>query len=109
MNNNSEESFGQLESHEFSAIVNLASNFKIFVRILAEQQAVQDLLEQMSNSEVRLAVSERALSLVHDPGQEGYEHPWDCALAAYLWLLAGAESEQAIVLVSNIAKALNCR
>ncbi len=42
-----EELFGLLESHEFSAIVNLASNFKTFVRILAAQKAVQDLGQEM--------------------------------------------------------------
>jgi hypothetical protein len=103
-----QELFTAMESHEFSAIVNLASDFKTFVRILASEKPVQDLAEEMREAKVRAAVSERALALVKDQGEEGYEHPWDSALAAYLWLLADKDPELAKVAAATIAQAPRC-
>ncbi len=57
---------------------------------------------------MRTAVRERALALVKDEGKEGYEHPWDCAIAAYIWLLARSDAEQAVVVAANIATARGC-
>jgi hypothetical protein len=103
-----EELFKILESHEFSAMVNLASDFRTFIRILGAQSAVQSLCEEMRNPDVRTAVHERALSLVQDEGEAGYEHPWDSALAAYLWLLCSTDAELATILAGKIAPSRGC-
>jgi hypothetical protein len=89
---NLDDLFQTIESHEFSALVNLASSFKTFLGILSAESPMKELAQQMHRPEVRTAVGERALALVTDVGEGGYEHPWDSALAAYLWLLADADA-----------------
>jgi hypothetical protein len=86
-----EDLFRTIESLEFSATLNLASNFATFVNILAQEKPVMHLAEEMQHSEVRLAVRNRVLALANDLGDERYEHPGDSALATYLWLLAGKD------------------
>jgi len=97
-----------VESQDFSALVNLASDLKTVVRILAAQPPVQALAEEMSDAKVRAALSERALTLAQHPGEGDLEHRWDAAIAAYLWLLAGKDSEQATLVAAKILAAPRC-
>jgi hypothetical protein len=100
--------FKVIESHEFAAIVNLASDWKTFARILGSEKAVQDLAGEMSDAGVWEAVCERVLALVPDHGEEGCEHPRDAALAAYLWLLAAKDAPLARSAAAKIAEAPRC-
>src|SRR5258707_1298080 len=96
--------FKALESHEFSALLNVASNFKTVARILGSEKTVQELVERMREASVREAVYERLLSLAKDQGAEDYEHPWDSALTTYLWLLANKDRCLATVAATTIAE-----
>jgi hypothetical protein len=100
--------FAAIESHEFSAAVNLASDFKTFLRILNSEQPVQDLSAQMTDPEVRAAVFQRALALVKDQSPAGIEHPWDSALAVYLSLLQGADPKLAGIAANAVAQTASC-
>jgi hypothetical protein len=100
--------FKVLESREFAAIVNLASDWKTFARILGSEKAVQDLAGEMSDAGVRAAVGERVLALLTDHGEEGCEYPWDASLAAYLWLLAARDVPLARNAAAKIAEAPRC-
>jgi hypothetical protein len=100
--------FPTIESHEFAATVNLASDFKTLVRILQAEQPVQALAGSLQDPNEREAVGARVLALVKDEGGEGYEHPQDAALAAYLWLLAGRDARLASVAAAAVAKAPRC-
>ena len=106
--NQLDELFKAIESHEFSAIVNLASDVKTFERILSSEIPLRELTQQMRNAEVRTAAYQRALALVADRGEEGHEHRWDSALAAYLWLLADTDVSLARLVATRVAAAPGC-
>jgi hypothetical protein len=103
-----DELFRTIESHDFSAIVNLASDFRTFLRILAAEKPVQDLAQQMRDPGGCEAVSQRILALAKDQGEEGLEHPWDSALAAYLWILANHGTQRAKVVAATISETPRC-
>jgi hypothetical protein len=103
-----EDLFKVIESHEFAAIMNLASDLKTFVRALGADASVQALAREMSVAGARAAVHDRILALVKDVGEEGYEHPWDSALAAYLWLLAERDAAQAKASALRISETPQC-
>jgi hypothetical protein len=82
-----------IEGHRFSAIVNLASDFRTFLTILEQQAAVQTLAESMRDAGVTLEVLRRVQELADSPIEADYEHPADGAMAAYLWLLSNQDTE----------------
>jgi hypothetical protein len=97
-----------IESHEFAAVLNLASDLRTFLRILGSEKAVQDLAAAMGKGEVRGAVAERILTLLKRPGDEGNEHPRDSALAAYLSLLSSTDTRLAKQVAEQIAAVPRC-
>jgi hypothetical protein len=88
------EAMEKIESPRFSALVNLASNLKTFLRIVADQPEIQALAEAMKSPEGIEKVAGRLATLAAQPGDEGQEDPADAALAAYLWLLSQRDQEQ---------------
>jgi hypothetical protein len=103
-----EDLFQTIESHEFSATVNLASNFRTFLHILGSEQPVQSLARQLDDPAAREAVYSRVFALLKDQGEEAYEHPWDSALAAYLWLLAEHDRDLAKAAAAKVLEAPRC-
>src|SRR5262249_17772083 len=89
------EAMARIEAPRFSAIVNLASDLRTFLRIVGAQPEIHVLAREMNTEGVRAAVLERIRALVAVPSEEGQEHPSDAALAAYLWLLANLEKQPA--------------
>lgn len=87
------EAMARIEGHAFAAMVNLASDFPTFLRILTSQPEVRTLAEEMKSERVTRDVVARLLELAGAPAAEGYEHPADAALAAYLWLLSATEHD----------------
>ena len=85
---NATEAMERIEGHAFSALVNLASDFPTFLRILTSQPEVQALAEEMKCERAMLDVLARIGELAAAPVDGEYEHPADSALAAYLWLLS---------------------
>ena len=106
--NGLEQLFRVIESHEFSAAANVASNFKTFIRALRSDSTVEQLGALLRDAPARVKVCDRALALADDTGEEGYEHPWDTALATYLWLLAGQDAALASVAAAKIVAAPRC-
>lgn len=103
-----EELFQVVESDRFSALVNLASSYKLFLRALAAQPEVGQLAQAMQTGETRKAVCDRALALAEAAGESGREHPADSALAAYLWLLSRADRPLAAAAAARVAKVPGC-
>jgi hypothetical protein len=100
--------FEAVESDRFSATVNLASDFKMFLRLLSSEKAVADLAAAVRGPAERAALSERVHALANERGEEGYEHPRDAALAAYLWVLSGADPRVAEVGAGEVATTPGC-
>jgi hypothetical protein len=100
--------FSAIESQEFAAVANLASDLKTFVRILRSEKAVGELAAQMGDISVAAAVAQRMAALALDAGDDAQEHPWDSALAAYLWLLAGSDPTRAKAAAGQLAAAPRC-
>jgi hypothetical protein len=85
---NSEEAMGAIESPQFCAYVNIASDFRTFMRVMPTRPGVKDLLAAMASPEILGQVFEKVLTLAEMQAEEGYEHPADSPMAAYLWLLS---------------------
>lgn len=81
-----------VESHEFAARVNVASDYGTFLRGIYSEGVLNNLRVFASSGEWR----ERLLTRVQDLADRGvdsrFENPWDVALTAYI-LVLNAESE----------------
>lgn len=106
--NTLDELFQALESDRFSALVNLASSYKLLLRALAAQPEVGLLGQAMQTAEAKKAVCDRAVALAGAAGEPGREHPGDSALAAYLWVLNRADRPLAAVAAERVAKVPGC-
>jgi hypothetical protein len=88
------EAMQQVESDRFSALTNLASNVKTFLRIAAAQPETDALLRILANTTLAVSqISGRALELSAASADPDHEHPADAALAVYLWLLGNHPHE----------------
>ena len=94
--------FEQIESDRFSALVNIASNYRTFCRALAAQPEIQKLATLMKSNETRQLVFQRVLELSARPSDQEFENPWDSALAAYIWLLASTDQALAKMAAAKI-------
>jgi hypothetical protein len=103
-----DEALNAVESLEFSAIVNVASTFKTFIRLLASQPATQELRELMKDAAVARQIVKRILVLCKTPCENGLEHPTDAALAAYLWLLSTTYPELATFSAAAVLQCDGC-
>lgn len=78
----------EIESHEFSAYLNVASDFKTLLRIAEKQEAVLDLLDELDFYEARQIILTRIIALSRIEIDPRYENPWDIPLTIYIWLLS---------------------
>src|SRR5262245_3446382 len=105
---NAAEAMDRIEGHTFSAMVNLASDLRTFLRILASQPEVQALAAGVESDRVMLDVFTRVVELAASPAEEGCEHPADSALAAYLWLLSAKDPEYSDIVAEAILGCGRC-
>ena len=105
---NATEAIERIEGHAFSARVNLASDFPTFLRILTTQPEVRALADEMKSERATLDVFARASELAASPIEEGYEHPADSALAAYLWLLSARNGDCSARAVETVLECKQC-
>lgn len=105
---NATDAMARIEGHAFAAMVNLASDFPTFLRILTAQPEVCGLAEAMKSEQVTSDVLARVMELAAGPATEGHEHPADAALAAYLWLLSATDHANAERAVETIRQCAQC-
>lgn len=105
---NATEAMERIEGHDFSAMVNLASDFSTFLRILTSQPEVRTLADEMKSENVTLEVLARVRDLAATPVEEKYEHPADSALAAYLWLLSTRNGDYSVRATETILECKQC-
>jgi hypothetical protein len=98
----------KIEGYRFSAFANLASDFRTFLRILADQPEVKALQDDLESESVLPKVFGRLLELADCPVEGENEHPADAALAAYLWLLSSKSSNLAEIAAETILKRKHC-
>ena len=77
------EAISVLESHEFAAAVNVASDFRTFAAAVEAHETFADARQPAHAARI----AQRALELIRRRADVRYENPWDAALAAYILLL----------------------
>ncbi len=82
------ELFSSIESHEFSAHVNVASDLKTFLQAATQQKPTKDLLELLDDPVNHLNLFNQIMDLVRVRTDPRYQHPWDTPLAIYVWALS---------------------
>jgi hypothetical protein len=102
------EALEKIEGDAFAAVVNLASDFRTFLRILASQPESEALASALGSEAVAQQVFARVLELTQGPVDETYEHPADAALAAYLWLLNGVDGQRSRAGAEAVLQARQC-
>jgi hypothetical protein len=105
---NAAEVLARIEGQSFSALVNLASDFRTFLRILISQPELAELSGATNADAMTLKVFTRVLELAGSSPEEGYEHPADAALAAYLWLLSMRNRDYSEIAAEMVLKCNQC-
>jgi hypothetical protein len=84
--------FEQIESQRFAAYMNLASGFSVFQLALRENEALAQLAVVLVQSpQDAQAVLQRLLDLLKANEQPEYAHPYDAAIAGYLYVISRAD------------------
>lgn len=105
---NATEARERIEGHAFSAMVNLASDFPTFLRILSSQPEVRALADEMRSERVTLDIFARVGELAASSAEGEYEHPADSALAAYLWLLSAGNGDFSARAAETVLECKQC-
>lgn len=100
--------FEAIESHRFSAVVNVASDFNHFLQALASTPEFRNLLVSPSAPDARARVLERLLEVAAREIDPAYENPWDAALAAYLYRIWRTDKSQALIAANRVLSCANC-
>jgi hypothetical protein len=76
-----------IESHRFSAMVNLASDYDHFVQAVVSMPEYKRLSSEVQDRNSAWRVFLRMVQISTSEFDPDFENPWDAALAAYLLLL----------------------
>lgn len=105
---NISEAMREVESHQFAARLNLASDLKTFLRAAKMEEGVTTLLEEMTSPDKRAGVLSRIVRISQNRVDRRYENPWDVSLAVYFWILTFTDLEFAKVAAQSIEHTGNC-
>jgi len=100
--------FEDIESHEFAARVNVASNLVTFLRGARSQVSVIGIFEELEKEEKLFQVLTRLIDLSKKTVDPRYENPWDTALAVYLWLVSLKSTKAASLGAQFILQSPQC-
>jgi hypothetical protein len=100
--------FERIESHQFSALVNVASGFKQFVKAVNTQDEVQRLRDAAMSPAASAAISARVEHLVEQISDTSFENPRDVALAVYLLALRGSHAPSLFPAAQRVLALPNC-
>jgi hypothetical protein len=99
----------KIESVEFSALLGIASSFRLFCKILYDREEMKTLLKLSRKSpENRWLVFKRITELARQDIDLQYENPNDTAISAYLIALSLVDLELAKTAASSVLVAQNC-
>ena len=85
------ESVTEIENDAYSARVNVASDFRTFLRAVIAEKATVELIRLIREQRTAFRLVGRTLQLARQRVDYRYEHPRDAAIATYVWLLAGRD------------------
>lgn len=91
-----------IESHEFAARLNVASDFNTFSAAMAAEESFQAMRRELALAD---RIAERVLELLRRRVDVRYENPWDAAIAAYLLALCTSKPELAELVAANVLQA----
>jgi len=103
-----EEAIRQIESSEFSAYVNVASGFRVFIRALTISEPVTQLRGLSRDPKVINQLLARVHYISRLSTDPRFENPWDTSLAAYLLTLASANLNAARTAAATVASLPRC-
>jgi len=102
------EAMKEIESHAFAVRVNLASDYKTFLRAVQQEESAQTILKELPSSRNRLQLVNRIARLANQLVDSRYENPWDVAFAVYLWLLDLHDPIFSKIAAQSVAQAPQC-
>jgi hypothetical protein len=98
------EAVRSIETDRFAALVNLASDYRTFIRIASAQMETRILLGALAHApEWEERMDARVRELASQPAEPGLEHPADAAVAVYPWLLGQRHRARTWAVVQTIA------
>jgi len=103
-----EEAVRDIESHEFSARLGIASDFKTFTHIAASQISVKELFKQLEKPEIEDHLYNRTVDLSWRSIDPRYENSLDKALTIYLWVTDLRNPHLALLMAEHILHAPQC-
>jgi hypothetical protein len=103
-----EEAINEIESHELSARLNVASDMKLFLRGAQKQEAFRVIMDKLNSHDNAQRLFRRAIQLSQQTPDLRYENQWDTALTIYLWLFKIKDLNIAKTLAGVIARTPQC-
>lgn len=100
--------FEPIESHRFSAVLNVAGDLKTFVRGINAMPEISAAKRLTGSEGNRRSIFDRLIDLAERPIDPACENPWDMALAAYLFLLSTADGDLASKAADVVLGCSNC-
>lgn len=98
----------EIESYDFNAHVNVASNFANFLQAIRQEKAVREIFASLELRENVNRVFNRMRELSIGQSDLRYENKWDVAIAVYLWLISLKDKELAIMASEIASRAQQC-
>jgi len=105
---NFEKAIREIEAPELSARLNVASDFRTFLRAAQQEEALRILLEGLNSKENLAKVILRVVELSQKETDPNYENPWDTALAVFLWAVNQKYPDLATALAKIVMRAPEC-
>lgn len=98
----------EIESHEFAARLNVASDLSTFLSIAEKEDAVLTLFEELDSPAEQERVFRRTMELSTSSTDVRYENQWDTALTLYLWVTSLKNHALAILMAGVVSRADQC-
>jgi len=98
----------EIESHEFAARLNVASDLSTFLGIAEKESAVLTLFEELGSPAEQERVFLRTIELSMSSTDIRYENQWDTALTLYLWVTSLKNHALAILMAGVVSRAGQC-
>jgi hypothetical protein len=105
---NFREALSAIESHAFSARINIASDLSGMLVAARSEKAVSVVWSELNSKERGAELLRRVRDLSSQAVDFRYRNDWDDALAIYFWLLSLSNPEQTDIAAEQILRAPQC-